>query len=336
MQSNKFLKASLTPDKDLAIVSIPNIGNTLTQYRKNYERFFDMMPILFLNDLLFSLKAILSGAVMKQLGRQILQDGWLKVKEQENDKFSRSIVGLESPIVNEDGEIKQGAEFLVAHWGKGFTSPVHGHAPGFQYEEVLSGKIRVNTYRIINAVERIVRFVETKIVEVGTFVSEYIPKTNDIVRGELIHNFTALEPSHTLHYLSEHSRNGKDNGFSVQMFEQEYNLDNQDVKQISTMDAIYAPNGTVILVRSTNVPEYSDHYIVITGPPIMKHNGLRPQEFAIGAPNASTLLDQYEPHTGVILLRLTSHAAEAFLDFHSIKVEGKNVLVDQNSETISI
>ncbi len=336
MNQNRFLKASTTPLEDLELVTTSEQAAAMHTYKKNYEYYFDMLPILDSNDQLLSAKTQYSVDVMKKLGAQIVQDNWLEEKQQANGAFTRTIVAIASPTLNEDEGFKEGPEFLVAHWGKGFTSPVHGHAPGFEYEEILSGKIKVNMYRIIDAFKRIVRLVETKIVGKGTFVSEYIPKTNDIVRGELIHNFTALEPSHSLHFLNEHSRNGGDNAFTVEYFEDSYNLDEEDVKQISTMDAIYAPNGAVILVRSTNVAEYDDHYIVITGAPIMKPHGLRPQEIVIGAPHTNKLLDQYQMHTGVTLLRLLPHATDAFLDFHNIKVNGNDVLINDHSETISL
>lgn len=85
-------------------------------------------------------------------------------------------------------------------------------------------------------------------------------------------------------------------------------------------------NGTVLLVRSKNVPDLKDHYIVVTGKPIMKDHGLRPQTLTIGASNkASAVLDQFNEHAGATVLMLTPYMQKCFLNHHNITIDGGEV-----------
>lgn len=221
------LVASKEAEQDLLLISPSHIDPNRTTYREGYESFFESMPVMNQHDRFLEQKAGLSKAIMQSLAERIVQDGWLAEKAQSHGNFSRTIVGMEAPAVRDietpsvEGKlIKEGAEFVVAHWGQGFMSPIHGHATGYMHEEVLNGRFKVNTYRMLGAKSNKVRLVDTQIVSKGTFVSEYAtPGNYAFKRPALIHNFVALEPTNSLHYLPEHVRDGRDNGFEAEYFE---------------------------------------------------------------------------------------------------------------------
>ncbi len=327
----KFLEASGSAIEDLELIAPPNQHPSRRMYHHGYEHLFNEMPVLHQHDPLLNEKAAFSKAVMEKLAVNINYDGWPRLTCQMPGEFARTVLAMEKPIVNET-EHHEGSEFVVAHWGSGFRSPVHGHATGFEFEAVLDGKIRVNSYRMIHPHSNHVRLVETSIISKGTFVAQYnTPGNYAFKRPALIHNFVAIEPSNTLHYLSEHTREGRDNGFIPDYFEDYFGLSSQHVTRTEDMmEAMYSPNGSIYLVRSANVPEYGDHYIVITGMPIMKEHGLRPKEVALEASaTASKLLDEYPmpPHYGLILLKLNPVAQAAFHEFHGITVVGNTVIM---------
>lgn len=325
---HELLRASQQPEQLLETLAPQGQDPRYRKYMSGYEDLFNLLPVMRADDLLLQSKVLHTRRLIKEVALDIVADGWLR-NEAPGD-FSRTVIGIE------DKQKSEGAELVVAHWGTGFSSPVHGHAPGYMHEEVLSGRLRVDTYRLIHPESNTVRLVETKIVGPGTFVSQYNAADDSIFhRSTLIHNFTALEPTHTLHYLPEHTRDGRDNTFKPEYFEDAYELDSADVRSITPTEGFELPPGEVVLVRSINVPEYGDHYIVVTGPKISKPHGIRPQETSISAPNASRLLDSYQPIRGLVLLRLRPNARKAFYDFHGITIENNKVSFQQ-PQTIAV
>ena len=328
MQKDNYLVASKTPEKDVELVSYVGQDPRKKMYKSGYEIYFEEMPVLVEDDPLFEQKAYLSKVVMQQLGKRLVQKAdWLKTNVPGVGEFFRNIVAMEPPVLLDD-EVKEGAEFVVAQWGDGFTSPVHGHATGYMHEEVLFGKVLVNSYRMVNPTSTVVRPVKTEIVTEGTFVSEYAPhsEANPFKRQTLIHNFTSIGYSATLHYLPEHVRDGRDNQFTVQHFDDVFSYkEGEDLTQITAQQGFSLKPGDVALVRSSNVPEYGDHYIVITGPVVVKEHGIRPQDTSIAAPKASKILDKYTPIQGLTLLKLNDAAKAYFLEFHGITVENNKV-----------
>lgn len=331
----KFLQSTNTPLEDLELLAVPDQDPKRRGYRTGYEKFFDIMPVIGDQDNAPSLKARLARTTMDLLAEHIIADNWLTEKDQGEGDFARTIIGMEKPMLMSDTHgttnltwTEEGAEFLVAHWGIGFTSPVHGHSPGYLHEAVLKGKIRVNTYQMIDSMSQTVRLAATTIADQGTFISQFAPgRRYHWKRSVLIHNFVALEPSHSLHYVPEHTRDGRDNQFYPEYFEDIYDLSPQDLHQLDPKEAMYSKPGTVILVRSAGVPEYGDHYIVITGPPVLKPNGLRPQDVVFDAPHTSHIFAGFQPQEGVTLLQLDRYATEAFFDFHNIQVSEDAKLV---------
>lgn len=318
-------KSSANPVSDLDRISYPGQAPTLRQFRPGYEWAMNSLPQLNLYDDQLESNIKTSLSVLRELGRDIRTEEWVN-KEIVPGKFERTIIAIESPYESYRG-IQEGAEIIVAQWGAGFSSPVHGHAIGLMHEQLLHGKIRVNTYRIVDQDSGTVRPVKTTIVQKdrtsGVFVHSYAEPSPDnrFRRQTLIHNFTALESSASLHFLPEHVRDSRDNTFKVEYFEDVHNLTFKDVFPIDTKQAMYLQKGDVVLVRSSNVPDYADHYIIVTGPVVEKPWGRRVQEEVIQAPHA-TILDFYaeNDYDGVTLLQLHPDTKKRFLEFHGITI----------------
>jgi hypothetical protein len=102
-----------------------------------------------------------------------------------------------------------------------------------------------------------------------------------------------------------------------------YVVEKENVGRISTDQAHHLQKGDVVLVRSEGVPQYGDHYIVVTGGIVSKPHGLRPETETIQLyphTDASLLLDEYKPYNGVVALKLKKEAAKKFLDIHGIEI----------------
>lgn len=324
------LVASQNPIEDIAMITPLGQALQMRMYRPGYENFMNAIPVLNVEDELFQQKVDYARNVMHVLARGLMKEKWVKDDMPEAGGFSRTILALESPTVNYDGNtphIKENAEIIVAKWGRDFTSPVHGHANGFMQEEVVDGIIRANTYRMVDIEKRVARPLRTEIFKSGvTIVAQYNKKIKgNPERSTLIHSFTALVPSATLHFIPEHTRDSRDNKFTVEYFENHVDIANA-VRRIDTNEAYYSRKGDVILVRSRNVPEYGDHFIVITGAPIMKEHGLRPQETAIYTGLSKSLLDKYDDGRGLTLLKLDAEATKLFHAFHGIEMRDGEVI----------
>jgi hypothetical protein len=315
-------KLSTHPQQDLDMLAHPQQSPQYRQFRAGYEHYLSVLP-----DLKEPSKYDLYSAtiLLQDLTARLTEESWIREGDPGDDGFSRTIIALEE-------EAK--SELVVAKWGHGRTSPVHGHALGLIYEALLFGKLKVNTYRMTHPTSSYVRLVETRIIsKPGEFAREYNPPNGEYYfqRPALIHNFQSIGFSASLHYLSEHVRDGRDNGFIVENFEDYWTITKTDVTRITSKQAMYLPKGEVVLVRSTNVPEYGDHYIVITGAPTIKEHGLRPQDVAIDAPRGHYLLNQYEEEMGLTLLKLNPDAKRQFHEFHGITMQNHEVIFPSSS-----
>lgn len=325
-----FLKSSLNPLDDIESIAYPGQPFDRRMYKSGYEDYFESFPELNPSDKLLDTKIEYSKAVMQLIATAINKDHWRHALQPLPGGFNRTIIGMESPIVQPDGQLKEGTEVVMARWGDGHTSPVHGHAAGYLHEELLFGKMRVNTYRIVDAKNRIVKPVRTDIYDKpGTIASLYTPPGND-VRSALVHNFTSIGFSGTLHYLPEHTRDGRDNQYEVEYFEKIFLMPSHLTQLTAQQGLKQLRIGDVALVRSENVPEYGNHFIVITGKPIIKEHGLRPQDFAIHAPYGGAIINNFSPIMGLTLLKLNDDAATAFRSFHGIIVtQNDEILINQ-------
>lgn len=331
---NATLRPASNPKEVIGMIAYPGQKPQMRQWRSGYNGYIGELPQLSNDDPLLSEKVGLSKSIMQHLAGQLRHDKWPTLNMPAAGEFARTIIGIEEPEIEcnglPGGKIvkKEGVELIVAQWGIGNSSPIHGHAPGFLHEEILYGKLRVNTYRQPNPQSNVVIPVATTIETAGTFASVWSAPNphNPFKRPGYIHNFTAITESATLHYVPEHTRDGRDNTFQVRHFDDVFEYGNADLRRITAKEGMYLRKGEVALVRSANVPEYGDHYIVITGAPEMKEHGLRPKDIAIDAPNAAKVLDRYEMEMGLTLLHLTEEARDAFHQFHGITMQGGEVI----------
>lgn len=330
-KSQRFLKASVTPIAHLDAIAYAGQPATRRQYRGGYEKYFNTLPVLRPADERLQVKIEASNNTMRVLADDLRAAAWPRRDMPSPGDFDRTIIAIANPTANADGTFKEAEELVVARWGTGFSSPVHGHTAGYLNEQLLFGKLRVNTYRLAHPLGTLVRPVATTIIDGASSIANMYtnPKIHThFKRQTLIHNFTAIEPSASLHYLAEHTRDGRDNRFDVVYFEDYYGLNENHFKPITAQEGLYLRDGEVALVRSTNVPEYGDHYIVITGRPVVKEHGLRPQDIAIGAgPNIGAVLDDIEPRMGLTLLKLNPAATAAFHSFHGITTNAAGQII---------
>jgi hypothetical protein len=327
----KLLKASNNPLDDINAVAYEGQPLENRMYKSGYEDYFEMLPVLTDTDNLLPVKVQETHGIMNALANELKRDQWTASLRPLDGKFNRTILAMEKPqaiIYDEHIAFKEGAEIVLARWGDGFSSPVHGHGDGMLFEQLIFGKMRVNTYRIVDHDKRIARPVETKIYTgFENIAAQYTP-TQTHKRSALVHNFTSIGYSASLHYVPEHTRDGRDNGFEVQLFDYEHQFaPTQYFTQLNARQGIEQLQiGDVALVRSENVPEYGDHFIVITGKPVLKEHGLRPQDVAIHAPFASRILNAYQSIMGLTLLKLNANLKAAFHEFHGIQVQGGKVI----------
>jgi hypothetical protein len=324
----KTIKASKTPIEAIEKLAYPGQDAKRMMYRPGYENYLNTMPKITGDEPVTILSAMVQASynTTKMLANDLAKESWINSGVPGEKEFDRTIIGIEDA----EGDV-QGAEFVVARWGNGFSSPVHGHAPGYMHEELLYGKIRVDSYRLIHPGINVVRPVMSQIVDKpGTIVYKYAkPNINHTFkRQNLIHNFTSIGNSATMHFLPEHTRDGRDNSFEVQYFENVFVLDGH-VEQITAQQCMHLAPGEIALVRSTNVPEYGDHYILITGPIVKKAHGMRPEEISIPA-GPKTILDNYEMKMGVTILKLDEAAKEAFMRFHDLQIQDKQLVLPKH------
>lgn len=346
-----FYKGSLHPEASIQMVAYPGQPESHRHYHRGFEYWLESLPLLNTLDPLFQEKLSYSYRVLQNLGECLRTHGEWFPNVAANG-FERSIIGIEAPTVDDVRGLRAGIELIVAHWGKGFTSPIHGHTAGLHYEDLIEGKFLTHEYRQVDPHSQTVRLIRSELIDKpGAFVTKYetLPSGNSFNRPLMIHNFTALEPSDSLHFLGEHSLDGMGNEFYPEYFEDVAGLTLADLTPLTPQTAIYLPIGSVVLVRSANVPDYGDHYIVITGRPTLKPHGLRPEDEVIHAPHAAKILDVYSfpaahhktvsasadiweaaalpDYAGrdVILLQLSPSKEREFLQFHGIAKDGDTV-----------
>lgn len=311
-------------------MSYPGQPSNNRLYRPGYEKHLMMLPTLNYESSDFDLDLNFTNGILDHLASKIIHDRWTLDEDPGPGEFKRHILAIQ------DAGDREGPELLVAHWGNQFQSPVHGHAAdALLYENLLHGSIVVNTYQQQRPHDNIVRLIRTEFInKPGTFLSGYTPPGNyAFPRPGIIHNFKSIGYSASLHYVGEHTRDGRDNGFVPEYFDiSKYGFDSVD--HISAFQGTRTTPGDVVLVNSPNVP-FGMHYIVITGPAVIKHHGgLRPQDVAISAPDdlTQTWVSEFlnlnpvpNTPTELMLLKLKPDVASEFLKFHNIQKNGRQI-----------
>jgi hypothetical protein len=321
------LKSSENPLQAIDSVTYRGQDPKRRRYHSGYEAYLNQIPVLNPEDEFLHEKIEMVKNVMQHLSHELTNYDWYL--ESMPKDFDRFILAIENPEMACMGEpdtryvAKEGSEIVLARWGDGHSSPAHGHAVGYLHEQVIKGTVLVNLYRLVDGKLRPYR---SDIYTDGqTIASVYTKPDNVNYRHAVPHSFKSIGESITLHFLPEHTRDSRDNTLQVEHFETFYDLKMDDMKRISSQDGFYLKKGDVCLVRSSNVPEYGDHFIVVTGHPILKPHGLRIQEITVES-IAHGLLDQYDDYSGLVLLKLDNEAAQAFREFHDIEIINNEVI----------
>lgn len=102
------------------------------------------------------------------------------------------------------------------------------------------------------------------------------------------------------------------------------NLGEASLKTATEAQAM--PIGEVALVRSASLPNFGPHYIVVTGHPVVKEHGMRPQTLTIPtSPENSQVLNQFPKERPLVLLQLDKTAKEEFYNFYGLELNKDGV-----------
>lgn len=338
ISANGTLTVSTDPLSDINLMSYPGQLPSRKMYKSGYEPFLAQMPFLDPNDEFLQNKIEYSKGLMLSLADKLKKEAdWLTAPlEGGVTDFNRIMLAIESPLkASMDGSekttyvVETGAEIVVGKWGEGMETPIHGHSAGLSFEMVLAGKMLVNIFRKVETANGVVaRLVKTDIASAGTITNAnyQIPGTGTFKRENYIHSIKAIDgQAASLHYFTEHTRDGRSNGFQPQYFEDVYKLDETNTKRITSKEGMYLQKGEVALVRSSSVPEFGSHFIVVTGHPVMKDHGMRVQTVTLSAPH-DTLLSNYPDDETLVMLKLNKEATAAFLEFHGITKDNDEII----------
>jgi len=304
---HRFLQSSRDPLGAINAASYLGQLSNLRKYKEGYEGYFDDLPVLDYEDRLVNEKFEYSANVLHQLALRLSGEQWITEDNVPHGQFERTILAISEKIMDR-GVLKNGPEVIVAEWGKGYRSPVHGHSTGLLYEELIKGKFLVNTYRIIDLKHRIVRLAESKIYEGNKQVlSLFTPHKEQDDQSIYVHSFIALEASKSLHYIPGHSPDGMGNSFDVEEFR---GVNSGNTKHIKRSQI---EKGDVILARCLAGRDYMDHFIYITGD--------NEENICLTAGKWDTsLLDIYGDENEDVFLALNDRVKKAFIEFHGLPV----------------
>ena len=213
----QFMEPSQRPEELLDMFKTPEQPARSRMYRPGFDHLMRLLPKIDATQPNPEQEVELTRRVMEAIAQEVLfRIDTLDLPEIPDREFGRVILAIEEPT-NVEGELVPGTEVVLALWGKGFQSPVHGHAPGYIHEALLKGGFDVHLYTQVGDLEQRLVVPDKTIVQStpGTFYSMFVQDHRQLLRSALIHNFTAREPSISLHYLPEHVRDGRNNRFSV-------------------------------------------------------------------------------------------------------------------------
>ncbi|PIP65047.1 hypothetical protein COW95_04070 [Candidatus Peregrinibacteria bacterium CG22_combo_CG10-13_8_21_14_all_49_11] len=226
----KFLKPARDPEWLLEQLAFPNQPPHQRQWQPGFSHYMEKMPVIDASQLQQDEEVARTRELMDLMSQEVAaRIDELRLPTIGKGEFGRLILGIEEPTgVNLDtGKPIPGTEYVLAIWGEGFTSPVHGHAPGYIHEQLVRGAFDVRLYdQIPGGTDDDRLVVLTKKLRVATpqiFYSEYVPEDlRQRTRFALIHNFTATtpegdahHPTLSTHYLPEHVLNGNGNRWTV-------------------------------------------------------------------------------------------------------------------------
>lgn len=340
-----YLKPAADPEAVIQSLAMDHQPPIRRMYRPGYQELMARMPYIDAMRADQGPQIAATKEILTEIGTRVtlaLQDGSLNLPDIANGEFGRVILAIEEPA-RKNGEVVPGAEVVLALWGKGFYSPVHGHAPGFINESLLRGAFDVNLFERVGGREvrqaRYSRTIQQR--QPGIFYEEFVQNVGDDPRSSVIHNFRAIGEGVTasLHYLPEHVRDGNANRFNVVNTPESaqipdyintiphrpgFKLDEGEYKEVEPSDVLdkvaKEQYGTVYLVRSDNVSFLGVHYVIITGSMTQKIHGFRPQDKTILVPR-----DEITPFNNNIIydktvriLELSSEAQKRFYKHYGL------------------
>lgn len=152
------MQTSINPIGAISKSTYAGQPENMKQFRPGYESYFKHLPLLSDYSKKLGEKTEESHKILNQLVMQLRKDSWVKAGRPQENQFDRVILAIAEPVnINPGGTpiYKSGAQVIVARWGKGFSSPVHGHSHGLIHEELIYGRMLVNDYTIVDSVRRI-------------------------------------------------------------------------------------------------------------------------------------------------------------------------------------
>jgi hypothetical protein len=298
-------------------------------YVPGYESFFERLPIIEgAADPQLVEKLKIRQQVVHELAVKLRADKEFVNAHLVKRGYKQFILALEQPLLQANNNYKEGAKLQMISWAPTSMSAIHSHSPTYFTEDVIVGKFRVIEYQMYDEfVNGLVRATNVKVADINNPAPLHDVEQNSQEQLKLVHEVLPLTQALTLHFAEK--RNNGHLDFFPQFFEEERNLWKNDVIKISTKEAMYLQPGDVTIVRSKNVSELGDHYIVVTGPPILKAHGIRPQNISIPM-NSPGLLDYFDDNDKIVMLKLRPEKAMEFLEYHKLERVLGRALVEKN------
>lgn len=319
----RVMNLSHDPVGDLNALAYEGQPEKMRQYKHGYEDLFEFMPVLDKALLETTAPEVIDDFVkvvrqrMSYAGSKLARQGW--IHENMPADFERWYVAVEA--VTHKNNMKGGVEIVVAKWAKGISTPIHGHSAGFMHEQVLSGSMRVDIFRIIRP--GVARLVRSHIVRAGEVITSVVMKAIPGHEDEKIywvHRLTALEDTVTMNYLTEHPVDGRGNTFIAQGFDEVYKMKPTDVSPLPAGTKVSKEDvnpGDVILTRTP----FGDCYSVTT----------QTKSFRAFHTEPNSLLDGLDTVDGFSNLKLSDTAAGWFRTFHGITLTDTDVMFDETN-----
>lgn len=336
----KFLTPSRHPEEVIEKLAMAHQPPIRRMVRRGFEHHMAKMPVIDASAEEQDREVALTQQALMEMSADVRKNlHKLNIPEIADGQFGRIILAVEDPK-ERDGILIPGTEIVLALWGTGFTSPVHGHAPGYIHEDLLDGGFDVHLYRQMGPDEARTAVYEKSIpkTDPGIFYTEFVRDVGQARRSALVHNFRARMPSKSLHYLPEHVRDGDSNRFKVvnrpesgalpsyietKAYNPGFKIEKSDVKRVTKEEVMQGFKvGDVYLVRSENVAFIGDHYVLITGGLIEKPHGVRPGDITFQIPeNEPTPLDEHDISETLVAYKLSDDARRRFYEHQNVEAE---------------
>lgn len=173
----QYLKPAEDPQKVIELLTPPHVPPNRKLFNNRFHALLGSMPKIDAQAVSQIEEVAKTVQVLEEIREGVLSNiTRLDLPQVERYGFARVILAVEEPT-ERDGVLHSGTEVVLALWGEGFESPVHGHAAGYIHEDLLAGAFDVRLYEPFGpADERFAR--HTRTIEQrnpGIFYSEFVP-----------------------------------------------------------------------------------------------------------------------------------------------------------------